>query len=497
MRVNEPAVRVARAMEGGSRVARRVSVARGTLLGIGGQAWQIATAFILYKFLAHQLGVAGFGTWRLVLSVLMYFELFVNSGLVKVVTKRIADSPRDAPALERSAYLGQGALAFALFAIALILAGPIAAGMRDPSLAFLIRIAALDIPLVGAFTVATAILLGVHRFERQALGTTIYATAKFVAIGLLVWKGFSVPGALLGNAFASVVGFAVVFSPWGISDVTLRKAARDAGSMAAYSMPFLAQTMLEGVWSYVDLWFVGSMVSPATAVGLYGAAVAIRELPGMLFAGLHRTIFPSVSASHAENDERLVARYTTQAMRLTVMATVFGAALAASTGAQALTFVFSPLFAAGALPLAILMAGECGQNVRATGGEVLMAQGRRRTVLAVMTVGAALEIAMLALLTPRYGLVGAASAAAITAVAAGGAFVYVLRALVGWRIARTLVGSLAAAVVVGVLLAWWHPAVLWLPVAYVLAAVVYAGVLLAVREVGKDDVASVRAAMGR
>jgi O-antigen/teichoic acid export membrane protein len=475
------------------RLPRKTNLARGTLLSIGGQAWQLVTAFLLYKFLAHELGVAGFGKWRLALSVLNYFELLVNSGLVKVVTKRIADTPDDSPRIERSAYLGQMVLAVVLFGIAMILAGPIAARLEDPQLAFLLRIAALDIPLVAAFTVATAVLLGVQRFERQAFGMTVYATAKFLAIGFLVWRGFSVPGALVGNALASVVGFAVTFEMWRSAKTTFRETAADARSLGRASIPFFAQSMIEGVSVYADLWFVGATLVSNVAVGLYGSAAALAEMQAFLFAGLHRALFPSIARVHAEKDEHLASRYTTQAIRLAMFVGLLGIAVIAATGRQALGFVYSSVFATAAVPFALLMVAAGGQNIRATISEVLMARDRRALTLTIMSASVVFEIALLAVLTSRFGLIGAAGSAAVTGVLAAGVSMWVVRDLVGWRVVLTFVRCSVAALIVAVLLMLANPSPMWLLVAYPVATVVYGGILIALGEIDKSDLGSIRA----
>ena len=54
------------------------NVARGTILGIAGQAWHLITVLLLLAFLGRLLGPELFGQWRVVLSVLVWFEIFVS-----------------------------------------------------------------------------------------------------------------------------------------------------------------------------------------------------------------------------------------------------------------------------------------------------------------------------------------------------------------------------------------------------------------------------------
>jgi O-antigen/teichoic acid export membrane protein len=457
------------------------------------QVWQLVTAFVLYHYLANKLGTAGFGNWRVVLSVLMYFEMVINVGIVQVATKRLAESPQDRPRIERAAYLGQGVLVAVLFVIAELAAGPIAAALRDPSLAFLLRIAAIDIPLLGAFTIASAMVLGDHRFGRQAVGMAAYATAKFVGIGALVWIGWSIPGALIGNAVASLAGFAALFSIWRPASVSFAATAQEARGMGRAAVPFFAQTMIQGLEGESGLWFVQALAGSASA-GLFGAAQALADIPAFLFAGLSRALFPSVARADADHDDELVSRFATQGLRLSLLVTILGVAVIAATGKAVLSFVFTDEFAAAALPFTILMVATCGRLVYATCADVLMACGQRRRVLAIVSASAVIQIALLIIAVPRFGLLGAAWTAAIGSGVAAVASLVSVRERVGGRIRLTLMRACAAAAVVGVALSYVRPTGLWLIPVYCVAAALYAGLLVVLGELDADDLESIRAA---
>ncbi|HEY3317551.1 MAG TPA: oligosaccharide flippase family protein [Coriobacteriia bacterium] len=472
------------------------SVARGTILGITGQAWHLVTALVLYAFLARRLGPADFGRWKLTLSVLTWFELFVNSGLVKVAVKRIAESPEDRPTLTRGAYLGQSFLAAVLFAAALIGAGPIAATLGDPTLAFLLRVSALDIPLYAAFMVAASVLLGVRRFERQALGMAVYSAAKLASIGVLVYVGFSVPGALVGNALSSLVGFAVTFWSWKGEPVGWRATTDTAAEMGRAAGPFLAQNLVEGLGTGADLWFVQGVLRNAVSVGLYGSASALAEIPAFLFIGLNRALFPSVAAA-ARSDARLAARFAQQGVRLALLVAVLGAAAIAATAPQVLRLIYSAPYAGAAVPLSILMLAAAGRTTRSVCTEVLMATDRRRRALTILVAGVALELVLLAVLTHRFGTTGTAAAIAIAMGAAGSAAAISLRRALGLRVLLTLARSVLAAVAVGAVLFLLHLPPIGLVVAYPCAALAYVALLWLLREFDADDIASVRTAIGR
>lgn len=471
------------------------SVARGTILGVSAQAWQLASAFILYAFLARQLGPALFGRWKLVLSVLNWFELAINSALVKVAVKSIAERPSDRPRLMRSAYIGQGVIAAGLLAAALILAWPIASSFHDPTLRFLLQLSALDIPMYALFMVAASILLGVQRFERQAVGITVYATAKFVLIGGLVAGGLSVPGALLGNILASFFGFAVTFRGWG--KAPWATARREATVMGVAAVPFLVLNLTDGLFASAGLWAAQGLVGNAVLVGFFAGAVTLAEVPAFLFIGLNRVLFPSVARAHARDDAEMAARYARQAVRVALLLTVLGVALTAATGKQLLQAVYGPVYAAAFLPLAILMVAAAGRAVEGACIEVLMAKDRRRKALIILGVAVLFEFVLLGVLTPMFGLVGAAVATAIAAVSAAIAYGLSLRTMLGRRVLWTLARSVAAAAPVAVALRAIHPSPLGLIIAYPLATLGYAGLLRLLGEIDDDDMGSFRGAFRR
>jgi len=475
----------------------RGSVARGTLLGLAGQAWHLVTAFLLYAFLARQLGPATFGEWRVVLSVLNWFEIVLNSGLVKAATQVIAEAPERTSRIGRATYAGQIAAAIGVFVVMILMAGPIASSLSDPELATLIRISALDLPVYGLFLGAMAVLFGTHRYDRQVVSSIVYATAKLVAIGVLVAVGFSVQGALIGNAIASVVGLAAAFVPLGRRSEHAEPMAPVLRAMAMAAVSFLALDLLEGLGASADLWVVSALVVNATMVGWYASASVLAEVPKFLFAGLNRVLFPSVASAKAEGDERLASHYAVQAVRLGLMVTIFGVAVIAATGRQALTLLYSDAYAGAYVPLAVLMVAAMGRVVRTSCTEVLMARGRRRVPIIILVVSVALEVVLLVALAARFGIVGAAVAVAIAAIVAGLWASFTLRDMLGWRPVYTLVRTGLAAAIVGVALFWIAPSPLGILVAYPVASVAYAGLLVLLREISQEDVGSVRTALGR
>ncbi|MDO8964435.1 MAG: oligosaccharide flippase family protein [Coriobacteriia bacterium] len=473
------------------------NVARGSLLGMLGQGWHLMTAFLLYAYLARTLGPGLFGRWSVVLSLLAWFEVFVTSALVKVVTKEISESPGDAPRITRAAYLGQAAVASVVFIAVIVAAGPIAGALRDSSLAPLIRISALDIPLYGLFMIASAVVLGMQRYERQGVAWIVYATAKAGFIAALVAAGFSVPGALVGNALSSLVGFAALFIITGANRDRLAELWPVARRMLVASVPFLILSLIAGVGQYIDLWLVSGLVADDVTVGHYASATVLAEIPVFLFLGLNRVLFPSVVSANAAGDGDRADRYAAQAVRTGIIVSVMAVALVASAGRQVIEIVYSSTYLQAFIPLVLLMVAGLGRTIQATGTEVLMAQGRRRAALWILAGTVITQAIVVAVLTEVFGPDGAAAGTAVTALGAALLVARQLRSALGLGTLATLARAVGAAALVGGTIALLEPAPLLLLVVLPVAVAAYAGLLLAFREFTPGEIASIRTAIGR
>lgn len=474
------------------------SVARGSVLGMVGQGWHLLTAFALYAYLARELGPALFGRWGVVLSVLAWFELFVTAGAAKVATKRISEEKTQAGGIAGGTYVAQAVVGAALFLAVVLLAPLLADLLGHPAFTTLLRVSALDIPLYGAFMAASAVVLGTGRYGRQGIGWIVYSSAKAGLVATLVALGYSVTGALIGNALASVVGLAAMALPRGKSVAVDFSGSRStAYALTLASGPFLALALLEGFVQHVDLWLVSGIITRRVDVGLYAAATVLAEIPVFLFLGLNRVIFPSVAGARAAGCLELADRYTAQAVRAALIITAMGVGLAAGAGRQVLEFVYSRPYAAGFIPLVFLMSAGLGRTVQATCTEVLMAQDRRRLAVGILFGTVVAEVAFVVLGSVTRGITGAAIGAAAATVSSGFIALMSLRGAFGMSMAGTAVRAITSSGVLAWVLALFNPPAGLMPLVILGVSGAYVGLLLAAGEFTARDREMVRAIVGR
>lgn len=461
-------------------------------MGLASQGWHLLTAFALYAILARLFGPQKFGDWRLALSVLAWFEIVITSGIAKSLVKSIAENPADAPRLTRSAYVGQFAVACMVFLLMIATADPVAVALGSPSLAPLLRLAAVDIPLFALLVIASAHLLGIQRFERQAVGWLVYATSKALLVGLLAAGALPVQGALIGNALSSVVGLAALAVRLPRVDGGLELSRRTAIALALAAVPFLSLALLAGLNMSSDLWIVGSLFSGTSDVGLYAAATILAEVPVFLFVGLNRVVLPEVARAHARGDIADRDQSALLGIRLAIIVSVMGVAVAVFGGRQLLEAVFSAPYAEVAVPLAWLMVAALGRTVMSTACEVLAACDRMRFSIWAMVLTGVAQVGAVVALATGFGLVGAAMGAALASILGAGVTVFALRDSVAGRPVKTLLKSAGAAALAAAPLALVHGSGVATVAVLLLSSLAYAVLLVVVREVGNDDLETLR-----
>jgi O-antigen/teichoic acid export membrane protein len=126
-----------------------------------------------------------------------------------------------------------------------------------------------------------------------------------------------------------------------------------------------------------------------------------------------------------------------------------------------------------------------------------MARDERKVALGILVVTLGIEIALLAWLASAYGLNGAAFAAALAATLGAIAGAWALRGELSLKPVYTLFRTIAAGLAVAFALRWVAPSGILLLVAYAVAAVVYLALLFVLGEFSRDDIGSVKTAMGR
>ncbi|WP_341533743.1 lipopolysaccharide biosynthesis protein [Polymorphobacter fuscus] len=197
----------------------------------------------------------------------------------------------------------------------------------------------------------------------------------------------------------------------------------------------------------LDIFILGRFAGPEI-VGIYYVAQQIASLPQRLKSSFDPILAPVLTTNLAAGNLAKVAAHVRQ-ISFWVGAAQLGVVLALGMTGKAGMGLFGPVFAGGALVLAVLLTVEllAAQAAVAESALIYVARGRN---LMWSLVGVAIQIGVSLVLVPRYGGVGAAAGLAVSAL-----FLSIVKSrllarvlghpVAGWRLSMLAAGGAAFA----------------------------------------------------
>lgn len=398
------------------RGPRRVLDARvvldGAAWGMAAHGLMLPTGLVTVIYLTRTFGPAPYGAYAALVAVALFGEMLVMSAVVRPLARLAAAS--DDPARAAGPLL-QVVAGMALLAAALLwaLAGPIAAALNMEGKEWILRLAALDIPMAALLGGHFAILAAQGRVRVRAALNGLRWVLRLVFIVVLVEAGGGLAGAVGGIVLSSAVVLAL--ARWRSGAAILVRAAIPFAAILALAGPLIVTGIANRALEGVALLFVKAF-DQAEAAGWFAAAQYFAILPGIAGMALGDLLVAWSARLHALGDREGQRRAAGQVMRAMLW---MGVALAAVAGCsrEAVDILLGPEFAPAAVLMAILLAG--GALRVAMGQAVQMLIGMDRAVAAAWLSSATLAAVVAGLLVaaPAAGALGAAW---VVAVAAGG-----------------------------------------------------------------------------
>jgi O-antigen/teichoic acid export membrane protein len=385
-----------------------------------GQIGLIAiSALLLTPYLFRRLGIGGFGTWSVMVTLTTVFSM-VEVGFAAGPTKFIAEhrAKRDHRELEAvvgasvTIMAGLGVLAFGVSAvIALLATGLAAAGEHDDFRTGLLIIGAaymVRFPLVAYGSVLT----GYQRYDLFNLGGAVNALGAAVGAVIAVEAGAGVLGVAVAYAIAFLAGGItylvcaarlapdVRLRPWPLE----RRARRKVIGFSSFTL--LADSMIL-IGARLDNVVIAairgaSAAAPFAAASKLSTAVQSITLPAM------NLMLPMVSELEARRRRDEVVRRFVMATRVVLQVTT-PVALAIAFFSTDIVDVWlgsdAPSVTASIMTVLVL------QSLMLSGvpaQKVLLGMGRARAVGLINTAEGLLNLAISIVLVSAYGAIGAA-----------------------------------------------------------------------------------------
>jgi len=465
----------------GSRAA-----ARGTVHLLIGRIYFMAAGYVIAVVLARGLGPVAYGTYGLIMSMLLWLEVASDFGIQRATIKLIPQSD-DARAVARTSAACLLAVTTLLFIVCWIASPFIARSFDIDNGAWLFRLAVLDIPLNGMYVAYQGIMQGHRRFGTVAFALVLYSSAKVGGILLLLLIGVSVQSALIVNVVATVAALGFLVSRYrpGISftDSSVIRA------LLHLAIPIGIYIVTNRFILSSHLWSLKLMEGASDeTVGLYVAAWTVAQLPTVVTFVITGVLLASLSGALAANDTSLARRYLQSAGRFVIITLLPMCALGAIDARPIMEFIFSAEYSGGGRFLALLLCAYGLFALLDTLMHAMLAAGQHRRVAAIQFTWIPVALGLNALLISRYNADGAAFALLGTlAVAVTVAITWAGRFYGSPVQLATLLRAAAATTLVCALSLFWDVSGFTVLIKLGCLVILYAGTLWLLREFGPSD----------
>jgi len=423
---------------GSSDLARR---------GVRGAAWaaveswttQLAQAAV-FIVLVNLLPIEAFGLLTLAQAILAIALLIPQHGPVDAIVQReiLEDEHLD------SALWASIAVALVLGAVALGVAGPLAAALGEPDLAAVLRWLAPTILVKAISAVPEAVLRRELRFGVLATRSLV---ATLVSGTVAVWMALDGAGVEALVAQVLVRELVAAIALWAARPLRprLRCSRRHLADLLVIGRPATASAALSLVNRRADDLLIGAVLG-TTALGYYGTAYGfIRQLTQVLNGVAASVALPVFS--RLQRDPVRLLRSLREAMALTSAIAVPMFLGAAAVAPELVRVVFGERWAPSIPVLQVLALVGVLQAVTFYTGPLLTSLGRADLALRIRLLNAVLRVIGF-VIAVRIGLVAVAAAYLVGGVLTQPMAIVLLGRMTGLR-ARTWLAPLLAPLSVG------------------------------------------------
>lgn len=398
--------------------------AEGGSISFAGRTFEYLVRFIFSIIVANSLGAEQYGLYTLVLTVVpiasMLALLGLQTGVVHFLPPAIRqnDEKRIWGIIQVSA--GLPILLSVLFGAAIfLLAEPIALiGFHQARLVPLLRIVSLSIPLEAIGFIAYQIIISYKKPQYSVIANNIVLPVMklLLTVGFLA-LGLGITGLVSAHVLATALGVALIL--YFLNSLfplhrPLQPAVRNTTQLLRYSLPVHLGWVFNTIRGTLETLILG-FVGLTSGVGIFAVAQRLSSLGSMLFLAVGNISTPIIADYYHRREIGELNRLyqTTTKWIVTFNIPLF---LTFVIFARPLLSIFGGDFIGGSAGLVVLAVGNLVYTGTGIGANILDMTNHTRFNSANSVFMVIVTIASDLLLIPRWGVIGAASAAAFSTV---------------------------------------------------------------------------------
>lgn len=398
-----------------------LEVMRGGTEALVLRALGAALGFGFNVLLAHMLGAEGAGVYYLALSVTAVASVVGRMGLDNTLLRFVASHATQENWAGVAGVYRKGigfAVGASIAATIAIFSGAawIANGMfSNPLLTEPLRWMALSILPLNLIMLYGEMLRGLKKIRGALIlqGVGI----PFLSLLLLAWlaKPLGIIGAAVSYVVASILVLILGITLWQQAAPQIRGlvGSFDTRILIATSIPLLWVALMNLVMGMADTIMLG-IWTDSRSIGIYGVAVRTGSLTSFILVAVNTIIAPKFAALYAQRDFQALGRLARDSARLMALISLPLLLVFILAPVSILEFFFGAEFRSGAAVLAVVAIGQFVNAAAGSVGYLLIMTGHEKLVRNNAVFSALLNVALLVVLIPRIGILGAAIATTTT-----------------------------------------------------------------------------------
>jgi O-antigen/teichoic acid export membrane protein len=294
---------------------------------------------------------------------------------------------------------------------------------KEVKYTLLIQLTALTIIPTVFGTIALSFIQGLQKFYQLAIARLLAQTTRFIGTIILLLVGFSVLAVIYGWAIFYITSslFALpIFIKWffknksnPVTSIEEQGKALPYNELFVFSLPIMGTYFLSYILNAIDQYVVLGMIGIKSLGGYFIATTASTLIPTVLGIPLLTTLVPSMSETYGKLNAQGLSSNISLAGRYIALFFIPATLLLASLSPIALWILAGQAYLSVSIPLTIICIGLATYGFSILISSALTAIAQTKIILIVLALASAIELIASIILTPLYGLNGAAISRAI------------------------------------------------------------------------------------
>jgi O-antigen/teichoic acid export membrane protein len=387
---------------------------------------------LLRVVLGRELGASGLGLYTLVFTIYMFGMQFAAFGIGAALTKYVAEHSENAKKIREfvsSGLIGSFSSGLIMGVLLYLFSNVIAINIfHSPEMVHLLKITAVCFPFIALQKTALGTLNGLRKMNYFALVNIVQNVSVFaLSIILVILFKMNVTGAVLG--FVAPTIFVSLFSLYFIKDffeVPSKLFDTVSRELSWFGFYVVLTNSVGLILVQIDSLLIGYFMDEIE-VGYYAVAVVLVQGITLLPGAIQRVTIPAIATYHGKGEYESIRKLIKNVMFKTFLVTVFLATLLAIFGKFLIIFLFTEEFLPAYIPLLILLgAFSIRASVISIGG-ALSSIGKVNIEFRISVLCAIINVLLNVVLIPKFGIIGAASATAISLIFIVVVYLYFIR----------------------------------------------------------------------